>query len=390
MQRADPKQLPALAGADLCVKCGACLPVCPTYALNQDEADSPRGRIGLMQGLARGALAPTAALALHLDGCTDCRACEPVCPAQVPVQRVVDAGRAALRSAGQPLPWPTRLVLAAARDGWLAQVLVAPLVALQQLGLLAPAAALFGPRWRDLAATLPRLRLGATAASTTARNADARPRLAVGCLAPRLDADTLVAADAALEAIGRPAERVAGCCGALARHAGRPQEADALRAQLLGGGRPLLCSATGCAAELAADGEELTAWLAATRFPAGLDWATEPITVAVHVPCTQRNALRDADASERLLARMPGVRVVARVDRGCCGAAGSQLLGNPAQADALGDAQAGALIDAGAELVVSPNWGCARHLAARAQAAGRALAPIHPVTLLARRLKLRC
>jgi glycolate oxidase iron-sulfur subunit len=303
---------------------------------------------------------------------------------------VVDAGRAELRSAGQPLPWPTRLALAAVRDGGLAQVLIAPLLVLQRLGLLAAAAAAFGPRWRSLAATLPRLRLGAPAPAAAPAGAEARPRLAIGCLAPRFDADTLTAAHAVLAALGQPAEQVPGCCGALARHAGRPQEADALRAQLGGGDRPLLCSATGCAAELAADGHELTAWLAAARFPAGLRWETGPLAVAVHAPCTQRHALRDADASERLLARLPGVRVVARVDHGCCGAGGSQLLGNPAQADALGDVQAGALADAGAELVVSPNWGCARHLAARAHAAGRALAPIHPVTLLARRLGLRC
>lgn len=388
MLSTDPNLHHALAGADLCVKCGACLPVCPTYALNQDEADSPRGRVGLLQGLARGALAPSAALARHLDGCTDCRACETVCPVQVPVERVVDAGRALLRTAGRTLPWPTRLALAAARDGWLAQAMVAPLVLLQRLGLLATVAAIFGPRWRALAATLPRLRIGGP--TDVARDTEPGTRFAIGCLAPQFDAATLAAAHAVLAAIGAPAETVAGCCGALARHAGRPHEADALRARLTRGATPLLCSATGCAAELGASGHELTAWLAAARFPTGLEWEVAPLAVAVHVPCTQRHALHDRDASERLLARLPGVRVVARVDSGCCGAAGSQLLGNPAQADTLGDAQARALAAAGAELVVSPNWGCARHLAARARADGVALAPIHPVTLLARRLKLRC
>lgn len=388
MRSADPNPHPALTGADLCVKCGACLPVCPTYGLNQDEADSPRGRVGLMQGLARGALSPTAALAAHLDGCTDCRACETICPAQVPVERVVDAGRALLRAAGLPLPWPTRLALAAARDGWLARILVAPLVLLQRLGLLAPAAALCGARWRALAVTLPPLRLTDGPADTT--NAAPQLRLSSGCLAARVDAPTLSAARAVLARIGQPARMATGCCGALARHSGRTAEAEALRAQLVGDGTPLLCSATGCAAELGADGQELTAWLAAARFPTGLAWMTTPLTVAVHVPCTQRHALRDIDASERLLARMPGVRVVARIDHGCCGAAGGQLLGNPAQADALGDVQARVLVAGEAEVVVSPNWGCARHLAARAHTDGRALEPIHPVTLLARRLSLRC
>ena len=38
-----------------CVHCGFCLPTCPTYGpLWQEEMDSPRGRIYLMDGLADG------------------------------------------------------------------------------------------------------------------------------------------------------------------------------------------------------------------------------------------------------------------------------------------------------------------------------------------------
>src|SRR5688572_29378437 len=144
MPSPDPNLHRALADADLCVKCGACLPVCPTYGLLQDEAYSPRGRIGLVQGLMTGALAPSPALARHLDGCTDCRACETVCPAQVPVERVIDAGRGALRAADQALPGSTRLALAAARDACLAHALAALLVPLQRLGLLDAIAGLFG------------------------------------------------------------------------------------------------------------------------------------------------------------------------------------------------------------------------------------------------------
>src|SRR5690606_1285051 len=59
--------------ADACVKCGLCLPHCPTYALHQHEGDSPRGRIALMQGLAEGRLPPQGNTVGHLDGCLVCR-----------------------------------------------------------------------------------------------------------------------------------------------------------------------------------------------------------------------------------------------------------------------------------------------------------------------------
>ena len=44
---------------DKCVHCGFCLPTCPTYSLWNEEMDSPRGRIYLMQGLVDGSIALT-------------------------------------------------------------------------------------------------------------------------------------------------------------------------------------------------------------------------------------------------------------------------------------------------------------------------------------------
>ena len=98
MRAEFPPKFP-LHAADQCVKCGMCLPHCPTYGVTRNEAESPRGRIMLMQGLATGALVADAAVEAHLDGCLTCRACEVVCPAQVPYGRLIDSVREQLAHA---------------------------------------------------------------------------------------------------------------------------------------------------------------------------------------------------------------------------------------------------------------------------------------------------
>ena len=55
---------------DACTHCGFCLPTCPTYGpLGQMEADSPRGRMWLMRGLADGTMTPNSAVVEHIDRC---------------------------------------------------------------------------------------------------------------------------------------------------------------------------------------------------------------------------------------------------------------------------------------------------------------------------------
>ena len=83
-----------LQQADGCVKCGLCLPHCPTYRASTDESESPRGRIALIQGLVSGDLADSPRAWGHLERCLECRACEGACPSGVPYGQIMDAARA--------------------------------------------------------------------------------------------------------------------------------------------------------------------------------------------------------------------------------------------------------------------------------------------------------
>ena len=75
-----------------CIKCGFCLPTCPTYRETGLEPASPRGRIHLMKLVAKGRLRP-AEIDAQLDLCLGCRACETACPAGVKFGRLLEAGR---------------------------------------------------------------------------------------------------------------------------------------------------------------------------------------------------------------------------------------------------------------------------------------------------------
>src|SRR5262245_41949439 len=100
--------LAAPTDADLstCVACGLCLPHCPTYRVTGAETASPRGRIAAMRSVTAGA-PRDATFARFMDECLVCRACEDVCPSDVPFGRMMEAAREQIEPRR---PWRTRLV----------------------------------------------------------------------------------------------------------------------------------------------------------------------------------------------------------------------------------------------------------------------------------------
>ncbi|HET9343164.1 MAG TPA: (Fe-S)-binding protein [Candidatus Eremiobacteraceae bacterium] len=87
--------VPSDAIVNTCIKCGFCLPVCPTYRLTLDERSSPRGRIGLIAGVLEGKLPlddPT--FTAQMSECLGCRSCEPACPSGVRYGALLEDARA--------------------------------------------------------------------------------------------------------------------------------------------------------------------------------------------------------------------------------------------------------------------------------------------------------
>ena len=89
---------PSAADLSQCVHCGLCLQNCPTYLATGYEAESPRGRIHLIEAFNAGRIEANAAYRQHLELCLVCRNCESVCPSGVHFGRIMEAGRAQLYS----------------------------------------------------------------------------------------------------------------------------------------------------------------------------------------------------------------------------------------------------------------------------------------------------
>jgi glycolate oxidase iron-sulfur subunit len=79
--------------ANQCVQCGYCLPACPTYESMGRESQSPRGRINLVKMAAEGKIDILNDLAKPIDLCLGCRACEVVCPVNVPYGQIYEGAK---------------------------------------------------------------------------------------------------------------------------------------------------------------------------------------------------------------------------------------------------------------------------------------------------------
>jgi glycolate oxidase iron-sulfur subunit len=66
-----------------CMRCGMCLPACPTYKETFLETASPRGRVALIRKLQEGQLDQSERLLEYLSLCLDCQACASACPCGV-------------------------------------------------------------------------------------------------------------------------------------------------------------------------------------------------------------------------------------------------------------------------------------------------------------------
>ena len=86
-----------------CVHCGFCLPTCPSYAVFEEEMDSPRGRIVLMRVGHEEGSEVSPEMVTHFDRCLGCMACVTACPSGVQYDKLIERVRPQIERHGAAL-----------------------------------------------------------------------------------------------------------------------------------------------------------------------------------------------------------------------------------------------------------------------------------------------
>ncbi|WP_448595817.1 (Fe-S)-binding protein, partial [Thermoflexus hugenholtzii] len=374
-----------------CIRCARCLPVCPTYQETLHEAQSPRGRLALLRAVEEGRLPLDESVEAHLYHCLDCRACNSVCPAGVPIGELIVAGRAAA-AVQRPRPWWLRLLLERALGSpRAAEWAAAPLRWAWRLGLIPLARRLFRflPSLGELLDLAPRP-ARPVRKELTRRASPPAPRYRVGfflgCVMNAVYGDVVRASVRLLERLGCavvvPLDQA--CCGA-------PQDDQGLREaarrfarrniaafEALGSLDAIVADCAACSGFLkeyphllaedpewadraqafAARVRDLTEWLEAI-WPEELQPVAPGLRLTYHEPCHLSHVQGVRRQPRALLFRLQGAtfRELPDATR-CCGSAGIYNLTHPAMSRRLLERKMADIAATGASVVVTANPGC--------------------------------
>ncbi len=430
-------ELPTYDALMDCIRCGRCLPACPTYQQTALETFSPRGRLSLMRAVEDGKLdLAEGGLEEHLYHCLDCRACNTVCPVSIPIGELIVAGRAAVEVKHRR-PWiirfalqhvlvsprriqkftpPVRLAQKLKLDK-LAGLLLSWLPPLKDLFQLAPQ--LPKPLWNEL--DKPRR----SAQTSEVSRAHYRVGFFLGCVMNVVFADASRATVKLLEryncAVVTPQAQM--CCGAPQDDQGlkdvvrRMAQKNIEAFEQLGDLDAIVADCAACSGFLkeyrhvfhddpawaaradrfASKVRDITEWLdqimpADLPLPVRETMAPEAqrkgvvgVRVTYHEPCHLANVQGVRRQPRALLARLQNKGVAVRElndPTRCCGSAGIYNLTHPSMSKDLLDRKMTDIKATGAEVVVSANPGCLLQLEWGARRTGSSVQVKHVTQVL--------
>ena len=409
-QLADPDVAEVNKILRSCVHCGFCTATCPTYVLLGDEDDSPRGRIYLAKDMLESAEPARREVVKHVDRCLSCLGCMTTCPSGVHYMHLIDHARAYVEETYRR-PFIDQLgragllrVMSDPRLFWwalLAALPVKPIVPLLDFFRLKRAAAMLRlAPWR----LPPRpVRPGVVPAMGRRQG---RVALLSGCVESVLAPNINKSAVQVLTRHGFEVVQVRdeGCCGALAHHMGRKQEARAAACRNIDawcreidaeGIDAIVTTASGCGTVMKDYGFTLrndADYAARAKKIADrcydisefindikhLEYVKRPaLKVAYHPACSLAHGQRVTEAPKEVLSKAGFVLIDIPESHLCCGSAGTYNILQPELANRLRDRKIANIDKVMPELIAAGNIGCI------IQIAGGTLIPVvHPIELI--------
>jgi glycolate oxidase iron-sulfur subunit len=374
-----------------CMRCGMCLPACPTYKETFLETASPRGRVALIRKLQEGELDQSERLLEFLSLCLDCQACASACPcgvnagelvAEFTCERKADTGLSFMEDLilRKLVPHPDRLESSMApmriyqKSGL--QKLVRTLGILKMLpkplermeGLLPPLPG--GPLRQEINEVTPAV---GTERGTVG--------FFLGCVMSLVFSDASRATIKLLSTLGytviTPKNQV--CCGApnmLGGDLAGLKEAGRTNISIFADYKLdyIVTDCGGCGAELKKyshhiDGEPASAFSAKVRDISQIlalhadELASLlkplPLKVTYHDPCHIAHCQGIRKEPRDLLKLVPGLiyKELEAADA-CCGSAGTYNITTPEMSDRILQRKLDTVLASGADILVTSNPGC--------------------------------
>lgn len=375
-----------------CMRCGMCLPHCPTYRETFLETASPRGRVALVRKFQEGGLKISDRFLEYLSLCLDCQACASACPCGVNAGELVAEFKCEKKEGEglsfmeelilrKLLPHPDRLEAATSplrlyQNSGLQKVV-------RKLGLLK----MFSPKMERMEGLLPKLPaqpLRRILQEVTPAVGEERGTVGffLGCVMSLVFSEASFATVQLLTRLGyrviTPKEQK--CCGApnvLASDRQGLLDAARFNVDLFGGHELdfVVTDCGGCGAELKKYGHHLAGDARAEEFSAKVrdisqllhEHAAElqqklkqlPLKVTYHDPCHIAHCQGIRAEPRTLLRMIPGIdfRELPEADA-CCGSAGTYNIEKPAMSDRVLARKVENIRNTGAEFLVTGNPGC--------------------------------
>jgi glycolate oxidase iron-sulfur subunit len=420
----DSKNPPKQELIDSCVHCGFCLATCPSYRVIGKEMDSPRGRIYLMNAINQGEASIDEATSPHFDSCLGCLACVTTCPSGVQYDKLIAATRPQIER-NQPrnlpdrlirtlifnlFPYPNRLRI------FLPALLLYQKSGLQKIVRQTKLLDKVSPRLAAMESILPQVTVDSLQdklPEIILPIGEKRYRVGVilGCVqrlffSPVNEATVRVLIANGCEVV---ISKNQGCCAALPSHQGQENQAQTLAKQMIDSFANLdldyiIINAAGCghtlkeynhilenvpeykekAAEFVSKVQDIQEFLSSIKLTSELHpLAEDKLNIVYQDACHLLHGQKISLQPRQLLKQIPGIQLKEPVDAAlCCGSAGVYNMLQPEVANDLGQQKVTNLLDTGADIIASPNPGCALQITKHLKFKKRQPLVIHPIELL--------